>query len=91
MQGPRARVNTYLDLHEGSAQKKIELPLKLLALVSFSNSKEARSLSECKPVNVNKLNFDNVLSELEPEVSYAVRNTLADDCSEENIPSIFLR
>lgn len=82
---PKARVNIRLDLHTGSAQKKVELPLKLLALGSFSNGKESRPLSEREPVNVNKLNFDNVLSELNPEVSYAVRNTLTSDGSEENI------
>ncbi len=82
---PKARVNIRLDLHTGSAQKKVELPLKLLALGSFSNGKESRPLSEREPVNVNKLNFDNVLSELKPEVSYPVRNTLIGDGSEENI------
>lgn len=82
---PKARVNIRLDLHTGSAQKKIELPLKLLALGSFSNGKETRSLSERESINVNKLNFDNVLSELNPEVSYSVRNTLTGDGSKDNI------
>lgn len=82
---PKARVNIRLDLHTGSAQKKIELSLKLLVLGDFSNGKESRPLSEREPVNINKLNFDSVLSELKPEVSYSVRNMLTGDDSEENI------
>lgn len=82
---PRARVNIQLDLHTGSAQKKVELPLKLLTLGDFSNGKENRPVSERNPVNINKNNFDNVLSELNPQVTYSVQNTLSGDGSEENV------
>lgn len=61
---PKARVNIQLDLHTGSAQKKVELPLKILALGDFSNGKENRPVSERSPININKNNFDSVLSEL---------------------------
>ncbi|HCR0169558.1 TPA: type VI secretion system contractile sheath small subunit, partial [Enterobacter hormaechei] len=37
---PKARINLKLALHTGGAQKKIELPLKLLTLGDFSNGKE---------------------------------------------------
>ncbi|HFZ8993312.1 TPA: type VI secretion system contractile sheath small subunit [Citrobacter freundii] len=82
---PKARVNIKLDLHTGNAQKKVELPLKLLVAGDFSNGKESRALSEREKVNVNKNNFDSVLSEFSPEVNLAVQNTLAGDGSEENI------
>lgn len=82
---PKARVNIRLDLHTGSAQKKVELPLKLLALGDFSNGKENRPLSERTLLNINKNNFNSVLSELNPEVNYSVLNTLADDGSEGNV------
>ncbi|EAA7930894.1 type VI secretion system contractile sheath small subunit [Salmonella enterica subsp. enterica] len=82
---PKARVNIQLDLHTGSAQKKVELPLKILALGDFSNGKENRPVSERSPININKNNFDSVLSELNPNVTYAVQNTLLQDGSEENV------
>ncbi|EGT0661661.1 type VI secretion system contractile sheath small subunit [Citrobacter werkmanii] len=82
---PKARVNIKLDLHTGGAQKKVELPLKLLVTGDFSNGKETRTLSEREKVNVNKNNFDSVLSEFSPEVNLAVQNTMAGDGSEENI------
>ena len=51
---PAARVNTKLDLHTGNAKKKVELPLKLLAVGDYSNGKEQRPLSERDKVDINK-------------------------------------
>lgn len=82
---PKARVNIKLDLHTGGAQKKVELPLKLLVSGDFSNGKDNRPLSEREKININKLNLDNVLSELSPEINLSVENTLVGDGNEENI------
>jgi type VI secretion system protein ImpB len=82
---PKARVNIQLDLHTGGARKKVELPLKLLTVGDFSNGRESRPLSEREKIDVNKNNFNSVLSEFSPEINLAVKNTLADDGTEENI------
>lgn len=82
---PKARVNIKLDLHTGGAQKKVELPLKLLTVGDFSNGKAEGTLSERDKINVNKNNFNSVLADLNPEVNLTVKNTLANDGSEENI------
>ncbi|WP_313079770.1 type VI secretion system contractile sheath small subunit [Atlantibacter sp.] len=82
---PKARINLKLALHTGGAQKKVELPLKLLTVGDFSNGKETRPLSEREKINVNKNNFDSVLSEFNPEVNLTVPNMLAGDGSEENV------
>ncbi|WP_411704069.1 type VI secretion system contractile sheath small subunit [Edaphovirga cremea] len=82
---PKARVNIRLDLHTGSAQKKVELPLKLLAMGDFSNGKETLPLSERSKMNINKNNFNSVLTELNPEVSFSVKNTLSENGAEENV------
>lgn len=73
---PKARINLKLALHTGGAQKKIELPLKLLTVGDFSNGKENRPLSEREKINVNKNNFNSVLSEFNPEVNLTVPNTM---------------
>lgn len=86
---PKARVNLKLDLHTGGAQKKVELPLKLLVTGDFSNGEEQRPLSERKKIDVNKNNFDNVLSEFSPSVKLTVENTLAGEGSEEDIHLTF--
>ncbi|PKH24697.1 type VI secretion system contractile sheath small subunit [Enterobacterales bacterium CwR94] len=86
---PKARVNIKLDLHTGGAQKKMELPLKLLVTGDFSNGQEERPLSEREKVNVNKNNFNSVLSDHAPAIRISVPNTLADDGSEENVNLTF--
>lgn len=82
---PKARVNLKLDLHTGGAQKKTELPLKLLVTGDFSNGQERAPLSERDKININKNNFNSVLSEYSPKVNLTVKNTLSCDGSEENI------
>ncbi|HDS2561278.1 TPA: type VI secretion system contractile sheath small subunit [Klebsiella aerogenes] len=86
---PKARINLKLDLHTGGASKKTELPLKLLVAGDFSNGQESAPLSERKKVNLNKNNFDSVLSEYSPKVNLTVKNTLADDGSEDHISLTF--
>jgi len=86
---PKARVNLKLDLHTGGAQKKVELPLKLLTVGDFSNGNESRPLSERNKIDVNKNNFNSVLSEFSPSVKLAVENTLVGDGSEEDISLTF--
>ncbi|MEQ5054712.1 type VI secretion system contractile sheath small subunit [Klebsiella michiganensis] len=86
---PKARVNLRLDLHTGGASKKVELPLKLLVTGDFSNGMEQRPLSERNKIDVNKNNFNNVISEFSPSVKMTVENTLAGDGSEEDINLTF--
>ncbi|WP_313488242.1 type VI secretion system contractile sheath small subunit [Pseudescherichia sp.] len=86
---PRARVNIKLDLVTGGAHKKVELPLKLLSVGDFSNGKAEGPLSERDKININKNNFNSVLADLNPELNLTVKNTLADDGSEENVKLAF--
>lgn len=86
---PKARVNIKLDLHTGGSQKKVELPLKLMVMGDYSNGAEQRPVSEREKVNINKNNFDSVLSEFSPSVNLSVANTLAGDGSEENVSLSF--
>ena len=76
---PKARVNIKLDLHTGGAQKKVELPLKLLVMGDYSNGKEQRPLSERSKIDINKNNFNSVLGEFQPSIKMAVPDTLAGD------------
>ncbi|WP_038930735.1 type VI secretion system contractile sheath small subunit, partial [Yersinia pestis] len=76
---PKARINIKLDLHTGGAQKKVELPLKLLVMGDYSNGQEQRPLSEREKLNINKNNFNSVLAEFQPSLKLAVPDTLAGD------------
>ncbi|PCE27321.1 type VI secretion system-associated protein [Paraburkholderia acidicola] len=79
---PKARINLKLDLHTGGAQKKVELPLKLLVMGDYSNARDTRALAERSKVDVNKNNFNAVLGEFRPRAKIAVENTMAGDGSE---------
>lgn len=78
---PRARVNISLDLHTGSGRKRVELPLKLLVMGDYSAGKEQRTLAERQRINIDKNNFDAVLSEMNPAATIVAENTLAGDGS----------
>lgn len=82
---PKARVNIKLDLHTGGAQKKVELPLKLLVVGDFSNGQETRPVAEREKVDINKNNFNSVLSKFNPSVKLSVENTLLGDGSEQSV------
>lgn len=79
---PKARINIKLDLHTGGAQKKVELPLKLMMMGDYSNGQEQRPLSERSKVNIDKNNFNAVLADFSPALKLTVENTLAGDASE---------
>ncbi|QAU25398.1 type VI secretion system contractile sheath small subunit [Dyella sp. M7H15-1] len=79
---PKARINLKLDLHTGGAQKKMELPLKLLVAGDFSNGQDARAVAEREKVNITKTNFDAVLADYHPKARITVENKLARDGSD---------
>lgn len=82
---PPARINIKLDLHTGGAQKRVELPLKLLVTGDFSKRQDDTPIIERKKIDINKNNFDSVLSDINPKTKITVRNTLAQDNSEMNV------
>ncbi|VVN65564.1 type VI secretion system contractile sheath small subunit [Pseudomonas fluorescens] len=86
---PKARVNIKLDLHTGGAQKKVELPLKLMVMGDYSNGREQRPLSERSKIDIDKSNFDSVLAEYSPGLKLAVENTLVNDDSDSSVELSF--
>jgi len=86
---PKARVNIKLDLHTGGAQKKVELPLKLMVMGDYSNGREQRPLSERSKIDINKNNFNGVLAEFHPSVKLAVPDTQTDNGSDTSVELTF--
>ncbi|CAB3769664.1 type VI secretion system contractile sheath small subunit [Paraburkholderia solisilvae] len=74
---PKSRVSITLDLHTGGAQKKVELPLKLLVAGDFSAGREQAPLAERKKVNIDRNNFDAVLADHAPDLKLDAQNALA--------------
>lgn len=86
---PKARINLKLDVFTGRAQKKAELPLKLVVSGDFSNGRKTAPLSERNKVNINKLNMQQVLAEFAPATSFDVKHTNGDEETEEKINLTF--
>ena len=79
---PPARVNIQLSVDKGNAQKKLELPLKMLVLGDFTQRKDDKRISEREKININKTNFDQVMESLNLNVKTSVPNRIKNDGSE---------
>ena len=60
---PKERVNIVYRPETGGAQAEIELPLKLMVLGDFTGRADDTPLEERKPVQVDKDNFSDVMSQ----------------------------
>ena len=76
---PPARVKIQLSVEKGNAQKKRELPLKLLILGDFTARKDATRIVDREKININKENFDQVMKSLHLEMNATVPNKLNPD------------
>lgn len=80
---PSSRVNIKLDLHTGNAEKKVELPLKLLVVGDFSNSNNKNEYEDREKLNINKNTFDQVLASVNPKIKCTVPNVISEDSEDE--------
>ncbi len=76
---PPARVNIQLSVDKGNAQKKTELPLKMLVLGDFTQRKDDTRVADREKININKGNFDQVMESLNLRVKTNVENKLKND------------
>ena len=80
---PKERVNISYKPAVGDASAQIELPMKVLVLSDFTNQPDDRTMEEREIVNVNKNNFDEVMSSMDLETEFSVPNRLVKDGDEE--------
>jgi type VI secretion system protein ImpB len=75
---PKERINVTFKPATGSAQEEIELPLKLLAIGDYTHRKDERNIEDRKPIGIDKITFDEVLSKQELSLTLSVPNRLQD-------------
>jgi type VI secretion system protein ImpB len=75
---PKERVNISYKPAVGDANAQIELPLTVLVMGQFSSQPDDRVIEEREVVNVNKNNFDDVMSSMDLNVEFSVANKLSD-------------
>lgn len=79
---PPARINIQLSVETGGAQKKMELPLKLLVMGDFKPNGDNSRIIEREKINMNKDNFDEVMKSLGISLKTSVDNRLKKDNSD---------
>ncbi|WP_137806619.1 type VI secretion system contractile sheath small subunit [Pseudomonas sp. G(2018)] len=82
---PKERINVTFKPATGGVQEEIELPLKLLAIGDYTQRKDDRKVEDRKPINIDKMTFDEVLAKQELQVTLSVPNRLQDDSGSEEL------
>jgi type VI secretion system protein ImpB len=80
---PKERVNITYKPATGNAKEEVELPLKLLMLGDYTGRPDPRPLEDRKPINVDKDNFQKVMSEQKLTLSFNVKNRLSENEDDE--------
>lgn len=81
---PKERINITFKPATGGAQEEIELPLKLLVVGDYIHRFDGRKLEDRKPIAIDKMTFDEVLSKQGLELALSVPNRLqGEDSSDE--------
>ena len=80
---PKERVNISYKPAVGDSSAQIELPMKVLVLGDFTNKPDDRTMEDREIINVNKNNFNEVMSSMDLNVEFTVPNRLTDNSDEE--------
>jgi len=79
---PKERVNISYKPAIGDASVQIELPMKVLVIGDFINRPDDRTIEARELININKKNFDEVLSSMNLNIAFSVPNRLSDNSDE---------
>lgn len=76
---PTERVNIVYKPATGNMQEQVELPLKILMLGDFTGREDDRPLETRAPINVDKMNFNEVMAQQDLRVSVSVADKLSGE------------
>jgi type VI secretion system protein ImpB len=82
---PKERVNIVYKPATDGAQEEVELPLKILMLGDYTGRADSTPLEERAPINIDKDNFNEVMSKQDLAVDVSVPNRLAGEGSKDSI------
>jgi type VI secretion system protein ImpB len=82
---PKERVNIVYKSNTGDQSEDVELPLKLLVLGDFTGKASDETVEDRDPVNINKDNFDDVMSGMNLSLDMNVGDTLSEDEQEMSV------
>ncbi len=76
---PTERVNIVYKPATGNMQEQVELPLKMLMMGDFTGRQDDRPLEERAPINVDKMNFTEVMAQQNLKVDISVDDKLSNE------------
>ena len=76
---PKERVNIVYKSSTGDAQSEVELPLKVLMMGDYTGRADERPLEDRKPINIDKQNFNEVMTQHDLGAKLAVADKLSGD------------
>lgn len=79
---PKERVNIVYKSNTGDQAEDVELPCKLLMVGDYTGKESDTVVEDRDPININKDNFDDVVSSMNLSLDMNVENTLSEDDNE---------
>jgi type VI secretion system protein ImpB len=76
---PTERINIVYKPATGNMQEQVELPLKMLMMGDFTGRQDDRPLEERAPINVDKVNFNEVMAQQDLNVTISVADKLSHE------------
>jgi len=76
---PKERVNIVYRPATGDATEEVELPLKILVMGDYTMRQDDTPLEDRAPINIDKDNFNDVLSAQNVRLETVVDNKLSDE------------
>ena len=76
---PTERVNIVYKPATGNRQEQVELPLKMLMMGDFTGRQDDRPLEDRAPINVDKMNFTEVMAQQNLKVDISVTDKLSNE------------
>ncbi len=76
---PKERINVTYKPATGDAREEVELPLQMLFIGDYTGRPDPRPLEDRKPINIDKDNFQQVLSEQNLSLDMTVPDQLSGE------------
>ena len=80
---PKERVNIVYKSSTGDQTEDVELPLKLMMLGDYTGKESEVPVEDRDPVNINKDNFNDVMSGMNLSMDLNIHDTLSDQDDDE--------
>ena len=80
---PKERVNIVYKSNTGDQTEEVELPLKLLMLGDFTGKESDIPIEDRDPVNINKDNFNDVMSGMNLSMDLNIKDALSEKSGDE--------